>query len=262
MLERLNDVPAGIEGLKASRKLSKEEHDNLFLPLLDEARRKGRRVRLLYQLGPDFGGFTTPDAAWEDPKLGLRYMGVFVACAIVTDLAWIREEAKLLARFVMPCPVRVFGLQDRGKAIEWLRSMPEIAAAAHLLPDSGTLVVEVQGALHAQDYDALSVTADTWIGAHGRLRGLVVHAREFPGWENLESFLRHVRFMRDHRGKVERIALAVDGRLGLLAPRIGEHFVHAEMKTFAYDSLDAAVAWAETTSEGSAASPPTPEGKA
>jgi hypothetical protein len=61
--------------------------------------------------------------------------------------------------------------------------------------------------------------------------------------------------VRGHRGKIERIALAVDGKLGLLAPGIGEHFVQAEVKTFGYDSLDAAVAWAEATSEGSAVAP-------
>jgi SpoIIAA-like len=106
------------------------------------------------------------------------------------------------------------------------------------------MVVEVRQALRAQDFDALALTADTWIEAHGELQGLVIHAREFPGWENLAGLLRHVRFVRDHQRKVERVALAADSKLAGLAPGIAEHFVEAEVKSFAYDELDNAIAWA------------------
>jgi stage II sporulation SpoAA-like protein len=56
--------------------------------------------------------------------------------------------------------------------------------------------------------------------------------------------VRHVQFVRDHHRKVKRIALAADGKLAGVAPRIAEHFVSAEIKSFGYDHLDAAVAWA------------------
>ena len=112
------------------------------------------------------------------------------------------------------------------------------------------IVVEVKEALRAQDFEALALTADTWIAAHGSLRGIVIHAREFPGWENFGALLRHLRFVHDHHRKVERIALAVDGKLAALAPRIGEHFVHAEVKEFGFGDLDAAVAWASGSAGG------------
>jgi hypothetical protein len=110
--------------------------------------------------------------------------------------------------------------------------------------------VEVKAALRARDFDALALTADTWIVAHGSLRGLVIHAREFPGWESLSAFLRHVRFVHDHHRKVGRIALAVDGKLAALAPQIGEYFVHAEVKNFGFGDVDAAVAWASGSGGG------------
>jgi hypothetical protein len=56
--------------------------------------------------------------------------------------------------------------------------------------------------------------------------------------------VRHIQFVRDHHRKVERIALAADGMLASLAPRLGEHFVRAEVKTFRYDEVDVAVMWA------------------
>lgn len=116
--------------------------------------------------------------------------------------------------------------------------------AHRLLAEKGVIVVEVKHALNAQDFDALALTADPWIESHGGLQGVVIHAHAFPGWENLGSLVRHVQFVRDHHRKVKRISLATDGRLASLAPRIGEHFVHAEVRTFGYNDLDAAIAWA------------------
>lgn len=243
MLEKLMDIPRELDGVRAVGRLSREDYEKVLEPLLGGARQTGRRVRFLYQLGPEFEGFSA-GAAWEDAKVGLQYLRLFEACAIVTDLAWIRDATKF-AGFMMPCPVRVFANEERDKAIEWLRSLPEVAAVTHrLVANAGVMVVEVTKPLRAQDFDALALTADAWIEAHGTLQGLVIHAREFPGWENLGSFFRHVRFVRDHHRNVERIALAVDGRLATLAPHLGEHFIRAKVKGFGYGELDAAIAWA------------------
>ena len=103
MIEKLKDLPRGIDGVKAIGKISKEDYEQVFVPLLDEARREGRRIRFLYQLGPEFEGFT-PGAAWEDAKIGLHFLRLFDGCAVVTDLVWIRELTRL-AEFLMPCPV-------------------------------------------------------------------------------------------------------------------------------------------------------------
>jgi len=252
MLEKLNDMPAGIDGLKASGRLSKEDYELVVEPLLDRARRDGRRVRLLFEVGPQFEGFAASEG-WEDARMGLRYMRLFDACAIVTDLGWVRESTRL-ARFMMPCPVRAFGDQERGKAIEWLSSVPEGAAISfHLQADSGVIVVELKEALRAHDFDALAFTTDTWFEAHGKLRGVVIHCREFPGWENLRSVIRHLRFMRDHHRKVERVALAAGSKLASLIPHITEHFVEAEIKSFRFDELDAAIAWARGSGDQKAA---------
>ena len=243
MLEKLKDLPPGLVGVEASGRVSKEDYEEIFEPLLDEARREGRHLRFLYDFGPDFESFT-PGAAWEDAKIGLKSLRLFEGCAIVTDVGWIRESAALMG-FLWPCPVRVFGNQEREQAIGWLQSLPEGASVSHrLLPERGVIVVEVKEALRAQDFDALTATADSWIEAHGELNGIVIHARAFPGWENFGSFLRHVRFVRDHHQNVKKIALAVDGKFASLAPRIGEHFVKAEVKTFGYGDLESAIAWA------------------
>ena len=72
----------------------------------------------------------------------------------------------------------------------------------------------------------------------------MIHAREFPGWENLGSLLRHLRFVRDHHRKVKRLALAADTKLANLAASLGEHFARAEVKKFTFGELESAIAWA------------------
>jgi hypothetical protein len=252
MIERLKDLPPGIDGVRAVGVVSKGDYERVFPPIFDEARRYGHPIRFLYQLGPEFEGFT-PGAAWEDAKIGLHSMRLFIGCAIVTDIGWIREWTRVVG-FLMPCPVQVFPSKDRDKAIAWLNSIPAESGISHrLLPDSGTIVVEVKRALSAQDFDALAFTADNWIESHGSLSGIVIHAREFPGWENLGSFVRHIQFVRDHHRKVKRVALAADAKIASIAPRIAEHFVKAEVKHFGYDELDQAISWASGSAKQNAA---------
>ena len=244
MLEPLKNLPPGISGLKAVGTLTRNDYETVLEPLLEDARREGRHLRFLYELGPEFEG-VTPGAAWEDAKVGLRSLSLFEGCAIVSDADWISRVTRF-AGFLMPCPVRVFPTSERAEAVRWLQSLPEAGASHRLLPELGVIVVEVTGALRAHDFDSLALTADSWIEAHGDLQGVVIHAREFPGWENLGGLLRHLRFVRDHHRKVKRIALASEGKLFKLAPRLGEHFVEAKVKTFGYEELDGAIAWAGT----------------
>ena len=70
MIEILKDVPDGVVAVRASGTLTREEYDEVVVPLLDEARRAGRRLRCLCEVGVDYRGLT-PGAAWEDVTLGL-----------------------------------------------------------------------------------------------------------------------------------------------------------------------------------------------
>ena len=104
MIEILNGFPHGIDGVRAIGIVSKEDYEKVLVPFFDEARREGRRLRFLYQLGPEFEGFT-PGAAWEDAKIGLQSIRLFDGCAVVSDLGSIRELTRLVG-FLMPCSVQ------------------------------------------------------------------------------------------------------------------------------------------------------------
>lgn len=242
-MERLKDLPAGVDGVRVTGRVDKDDYESVFASLLDEARRDGRRLRLLYQLAPGFETFTAR-AAWQDTRLALPLLRLLDRCAIVGDVGWIQKAAGLFGAMV-PCAVRVYPNDQLDEAVAWLATPVDTRAVTHrLLPDTGVLVIEPAGPLRKEDFEAISLTVDPWIESRGSLRGIVVHARAFPGWESLGAFFRHLRFVRDHHRSVGRVALAVDGKLASLAPKIAEHFVAADLKQFGYDRLDDALAWA------------------
>lgn len=243
MIDRLQNMPPGVDGVRARGTVTKEDYQQVIEPILDDARSHGRRIRFLYHFGPEFQGFT-PGAAWEDARVGWHYLRLFERCAIVSDIRWIREASRLVGA-MLPCPVKVFGNDGWQEALAWVSAPTESATLTHrLLAESGVLIIEPGGPLRREDFDALALAVDPWIEAHGKLRGAVVHAQEFPGWENVGGFLRHLRFVRDHHRKIRRIALAAGGRLAEWAPTLAEHFVQAEVRHFGYDELDRAIAWA------------------
>ncbi|WP_084768954.1 STAS/SEC14 domain-containing protein [Streptomyces sp. MOE7] len=129
MLERAEDAPAGIDAVKATGTVSKHDYETVVEPLIDAARKEGRRIKLLYEIGPDFRSFT-PGAGWEDLKVGLGAMRLFEGCALVTDVGWIRESTRMMS-FLMPCPVRVYGNEERAEALHWLASLPEGPGISH-----------------------------------------------------------------------------------------------------------------------------------
>ncbi|MET7423697.1 STAS/SEC14 domain-containing protein [Dactylosporangium sp. NPDC005555] len=243
MLENLMDTPAGVDAVRATGLVRKDDYERSVVTLVDSARRDGRRIRLLFELGSDFRGFT-PAAGWEEAKVGIGSSRTFEGCAVVTDSGWIRETTRLLA-FLTPCPVHVFDSRGRTAALDWLQSLPEGPGVEHhLIPGTGVIVVEVTEPLRAQDFSALAATADGWLTTHDRITGIVMHARTFPGWENLGSMLRHVRFVRDHHRRIGRVAVAADSAVADVAPHLANHFVRAELRHFGYDDLDDAIAWA------------------
>jgi hypothetical protein len=257
MLEKIPDVPAGIDALKAVGTLTKEDYERTVEPILDEARRRGRRIRLLVQVGPEYEGFTA-GMAWEKAATGLRSFStlrLIDGYAIVSDAEWIREWTHLVG-FLLPFPLRVFGNYERDEAIAWLSSLPEGTGLSHrLLSESGVIVAEISEPLRAQDFDALGATAQKWLETHDGLQGIVLHVRKFPGWQNTGALRRHIRFVRDHQRRIGRIAVATNSKVAEVAPRVARHVVRPDVKAFGYDELDRAIAWAAGSDAGRAAPP-------
>jgi len=50
----------------------------------------------------------------------------------------------------------------------------------------------------------------------------------FPGWESFATLIERLKFVRDHRRKICRIAAMTDSSFLKYAPKIGAHFVQPE----------------------------------
>ena len=115
-----------------------------------------------------------------------------------------------------------------------------------LLRDRGILILEPRGALTAADFTALAGTVDPYLEEHGDLKGLVVDAPSFPGWDDFAALVSHMRFVRDHHKRVRRIAVVSDSALLSAAPKIASHCVNAEIRNFKAGERTAALAWLES----------------
>jgi len=112
-----------------------------------------------------------------------------------------------------------------------------------LLPAEGILVVRPEGPLTTEDFERIGATADGYIEAHGRLRGLMIQVRDFDGWEDPAALIRHLVFMREHHRKIDRVAVVSNSPFLRIAPKIVDLLVSAEIREFPYRQADAALAW-------------------
>ena len=99
------------------------------------------------------------------------------------------------------------------------------------------------GALEKRDFVELGLLVDPHIEAAGKLAGIIVEFKAFPGWENLGALAAHVKFVKGHHKKVKKIAAVTDAALGKVAERLGAVFVDAEIRRFPYGKAAAARNW-------------------
>ena len=116
-----------------------------------------------------------------------------------------------------------------------------------ILTPEGILVLEPKAPLTKEDFSALGTAVDLYLSSHAKLRGVLIHAKAFPGWENFGGFATHMRFVRDHHEKVERVAVVTDSPLAGMVASLGKHFISAEVKHFPYLDVAKALDWLKST---------------
>lgn len=243
MIEKTADLPGGVVAVKPSGTLTAQDYETVLAPLVEEAARDGHGLRALVEIGPEFTG-VTPGGLWADVRLGLRALRLWEGCAVVTDIGWMRGATRAVT-FLTPFPVRVFIRAERDAAIAWLAALPgDPGIAVRQVADGQVVVVEVGAPLRSADIAALAAAVGPWLQGDARPRGLVMHARGVPGWDNVATLARHVRFLRDHHRRIDRLAMAVDGPVATLAPHVAGRILHPQVRHFDYQRLDDAIAWA------------------
>jgi hypothetical protein len=115
-----------------------------------------------------------------------------------------------------------------------------------LLRDRGILILKPEGALTKEDFSALASLVDPYIEQQGELKGILIDAKSFPGWEDFQGLLSHLRFVRDHHRRIRRIAIVSDSKMLAAAPKIASHFVGAKIRSFEAAGRTAALEWLES----------------
>jgi hypothetical protein len=112
-----------------------------------------------------------------------------------------------------------------------------------LLRDRRILLVTADGPLEKEDFERLANEVDPIIVAGGKLAGLLVQAKSFLGWENLDGFISHIKFIAGHHRQIERVAVVTDSSFLKVMPRITGYFVHPEIRQFDINEKEQALEW-------------------
>lgn len=120
MIERIDDMPVGTVGLRASGKLSREDYQDVLEPALEEGVASGE-LRLLFVL-TDFEGLE-PGAWIEDAKTGLnawvRNHSAWQRFALVTNVEWVAKAMRMFT-WLTPGEVIVRDLDGLEEARAWV----------------------------------------------------------------------------------------------------------------------------------------------
>jgi hypothetical protein len=120
MIERMDGMPEGTIGLRATGKLTKEDYVGALEPALREGVDSGE-LRLLFVL-TDFDGLE-PSAVAEDMRTGMRAWvrdhSAWRRFAIATDVEWVGRAMHMFA-WLAPGEVEVYGLDQLEEAKAWV----------------------------------------------------------------------------------------------------------------------------------------------
>lgn len=61
------------------------------------------------------------------------------------------------------------------------------------------------------------------------------------------GFTAHIRFVRNHQQKIERVALVTDSPIARVAEALAKHFTVAEIKHFPFADYEKALSWLKTS---------------
>jgi SpoIIAA-like len=120
MVERIEQMPAGTIGLRASGKLTKRDYVDVLEPALREGVETGE-LRLAFVL-TDFDGLE-PGAWPEDVKTGLqawvRDHSAWKRFALVTDVEWVARAMRMFT-WLTPGEVAIYEPDQLEEAKRWV----------------------------------------------------------------------------------------------------------------------------------------------
>jgi SpoIIAA-like len=118
MLRSISDMPAGTIGFEAIGEVEDDDWEEAVEPVLRREIADGRKVRLLYLLGPEARD-VEGDAMSADTGFRMRHATSFDRVAVVSDEDWMRPALRALS-FLLPGKAKGFRVRELEAAKAWL----------------------------------------------------------------------------------------------------------------------------------------------
>jgi len=123
MMDIIENMPSNVVAVSVHGQVTGDDYDEVLTPLVVEKLKDNDKIRMLYHIGPTFTGFTAA-ALWDDAKLGISHIAAFEKVAVVSDVNWVANAAKIFGVFV-PCPVKFYANKHMDKAKVWVSVVDE-----------------------------------------------------------------------------------------------------------------------------------------
>src|SRR5688500_2365780 len=118
VLRQRRVMPAGTVGFEAIGKVEDDDFERAVEPVLRGEIAAGRKIRLLYLLGPELREYEG-DTLGEEMKFAARHPTSYERVAVVSDEDWLRPALRVLSVLV-PGQLRAFPVAQLAAAREWL----------------------------------------------------------------------------------------------------------------------------------------------
>jgi hypothetical protein len=121
VIERLEGMPDGTIGYRATGRLTREEYRDLLLPGLKAAAEAGD-VRMVFAVGPGFERIELGALALDTKTgvmLGVGHPKAWKRTALVTDVDWLADVMHLFG-WLTPGEVKLYGLDGLEDAKAWV----------------------------------------------------------------------------------------------------------------------------------------------
>lgn len=118
MIELLPNFPDHVVAIVCRGRITKADYDSVLVPAVEAALEKHEKIRIYYEIAPDFSGFD-PGAMFEDFKVGMGHLTRWERIALVTDVEWIKHATQLFS-FMMPGETKLFPMSQASEARAWI----------------------------------------------------------------------------------------------------------------------------------------------
>jgi stage II sporulation SpoAA-like protein len=116
MIETITGLPSGVLGFEIDGELHADDYQNVLLPAVQAAIRRGERIRIVLVF-ERFEGLSG-GALWSDVKMGVEDLTRWERIALVTDIDWMVRLTALFGGMTQG-ELRQFPLAEREAATAW-----------------------------------------------------------------------------------------------------------------------------------------------